>query len=76
MKNALLISVIFLVACGSKTAEDTPSIAQALSISEVNVRTHCYQRILYFAVWNNNPSIAPYLTGAVIDPSTLQAQRC
>ena len=42
----------------------------------VNANTVCYDGILYFTVWNNNPFDAPYITGAKIDPKTSKPQTC
>lgn len=65
----LAVSALALLLVGCSRQSNVPE-------KGVNVRTTCYQGVLYFSVWNNNAFDSPYLTCAVIDQVTSLPKRC
>lgn len=76
-KFYLTIAAIFVAGCAAVTyAQQARVIAELKQVSKANVWTACHDGIVYFAVYNNNPFMSPFLTGAVIDPATDKPKRC
>jgi len=73
-------AVGYYLASQPKAAPIVPQETQATIVvaprKQSQIRTSCYEGILYFTVWNNNAFDKPYLTGAVIDVETFLPKRC
>lgn len=80
MKLIIATTVILaslLAGCGKKEPTNKDYSKTTASEAKVpNIRVYCYDGVKYFAVWNNNAVLEPYLTGAKIDRKTLKPETC
>ena len=58
------------------SAAESNSTVVVVPRKQAQVRTTCYEGILYFTIWNNNAFDKPYISGAVIDADNQLPKRC